>query len=106
MLTPCFAAEAEFNKHSEILPAKYHKAELAKCVPLHLAKHKQEELLTDAQTQYTVIEQELLSIVEMLHEFQTILLGHEIIIYMDHKNHNSVVWPSKTPFLIVRFAGS
>lgn len=42
--------------------------------------------LTDAQTRYTVGERELLSIVETLKEFRTILLGHLITIYTDHKN--------------------
>jgi hypothetical protein len=42
--------------------------------------------LTDPQTRYTVTELKLLAIVEMLHEFKCILLGHLITIYMDHKN--------------------
>jgi RNase H-like domain found in reverse transcriptase/Reverse transcriptase (RNA-dependent DNA polymerase)/Integrase zinc binding domain/Retroviral aspartyl protease len=42
--------------------------------------------LTDPQTRYSVTELELLSIVETLKEFRTILLGHSINIYTDHKN--------------------
>jgi hypothetical protein len=42
--------------------------------------------LTNAQTCYTVIELELLAIVETLQEYCTILLGHIIKIYTDHKN--------------------
>jgi RNase H-like domain found in reverse transcriptase len=42
--------------------------------------------LTDAQTRYTVIELELLAIVETLQEYRTILYGQLINIYTDHKN--------------------
>ena len=41
--------------------------------------------LTDAQQWYTLTERELLSIVETLKEFRTILLGQKLRIYTDHK---------------------
>jgi transposase InsO family protein len=42
--------------------------------------------LTPAQKRYSVMELELLSIIEILKEFRGILLGRQIIIYTDHKN--------------------
>jgi RNase H-like domain found in reverse transcriptase len=42
--------------------------------------------LNQAQLNYTTIEQALLSIVEILREYCNILLGHNIIIFTDHKN--------------------
>ena len=35
---------------------------------------------------YTTREQELLSVIETLKEFQNILFGYEVIVYTDHKN--------------------
>ena len=42
--------------------------------------------LTDAQQRYTVIERELLSIVEILKEFRKISLGQKLRIYTYYKN--------------------
>lgn len=42
--------------------------------------------LNKAQAKYTVGEQELLSIVETLKEFQNILLGQKVIVHTDHLN--------------------
>jgi hypothetical protein len=51
-------------------------------LPLAFYSHK----LANARTHYTVIELELLAIFKTLQEYRTILLGHIVKIYMDHKN--------------------
>jgi hypothetical protein len=52
---------------------------------VHLIAYYSQKL-TDPQTLYSIIELELLSIVETLKEFHTILYGHSIVVYTDHKN--------------------
>ena len=42
--------------------------------------------LTPAQTRYTTTEGELLSIVETLKDFRTILLGQQLTVHTDHEN--------------------
>ena len=53
-----------------------------KVIPIKFYSRK----LTDNQKWYTIIDRELLSIVETLKEFRTILLGQKLRIYTDHKN--------------------
>ena len=50
--------------------------------PISFYSHK----LTVPQIRYKVTEEELISIVETLKEFSTILLGQELKIYTDHKS--------------------
>ena len=42
--------------------------------------------LSDAQKNYTTVEKELQSVVEMLHTFCSTLPGTKIAVHMDHKN--------------------
>ena len=42
--------------------------------------------LNDPQRNYTTTEKEILSIIEALKEFKSILWGQKIKVYMDHKN--------------------
>ena len=42
--------------------------------------------MTPVQIKYTTTERQLLSILENLKEFCTIVLGHHITVYTDHKN--------------------
>ena len=55
---------------------------IQKCKPIAFYSRK----LTDTQQRQTVTEREILSIIEALKEFRTILLGQKLRIYTDHKN--------------------
>ena len=51
--------------------------------PLDFYSHK----ISKAQINYTMTKKELLSIVETIKKFRNILLGNEMEVFTDHKNH-------------------
>ena len=53
--------------------------------------------LTATQHNYTVGEREMLSIVETLNEFRTMLLGHKLKIYTNNRNLINLTTVSKSP---------
>jgi hypothetical protein len=55
------------------------------------------EKLTATQRNYTLGEREMLSFVETLNEFCTMLLGYKLKIYTDHKNLINSTTVSKSP---------
>jgi len=57
--------------------------------------------LTQTQRNMTLTEKEVLAIVDTLKEFRNILLGHEIVVYMDHENLTLRSW---SPWLQQSFA--
>ncbi|POM64725.1 LOW QUALITY PROTEIN: Retrovirus Polyprotein [Phytophthora palmivora] len=56
--------------------------------------------LTPAQQNYTTTDLELLSVVEILKEYRTMLLGFPIIVHTDHKN---LIYPTETSLQIKRW---
>ncbi|POM60986.1 Pol protein [Phytophthora palmivora] len=56
--------------------------------------------LTPAQQNYTTTDLELLSVVEILKEYRTMLLGFPIIVHTDHKN---LIYPTETSLRIKRW---
>ena len=78
-------AYTDFNKRFDIhkYPRNYYLGAvlIQNGKPIDLYRRK----LTGPQKRYTLTEKELLSIVETLKEFLTILLGKQLKIYSDHK---------------------
>ena len=56
--------------------------------------------LNKHQVNYTTMELELHSIVEMLREYRTILLGFPVIV---HTNHKNLIYPTETSLRVKRW---
>ncbi|OWZ08675.1 Pol Polyprotein [Phytophthora megakarya] len=56
--------------------------------------------LTETQRKYSTMDWELLSVVEILKEYRTMLLGFPIVIHTDHKN---LLYPQETSLRIKRW---
>ena len=65
--------------------------EIIACYSRTLHKH---------QINYTTMQLELLSIVELLREYRTMLLGFEVIMHTDHKN---LIYPNETSLRVKRW---
>ncbi|KAG6579764.1 Retrovirus Polyprotein [Phytophthora cinnamomi] len=56
--------------------------------------------MTDTQKKYSTMEWELLSVVEILKEYRTMLLGFPVVIHTDHKN---LLFPRETSLRVKRW---
>jgi hypothetical protein len=56
--------------------------------------------MTETQRKYTTMEWELLSVVEILKEYRTMLLGFPVVIHTDHKN---LLYPRETSLRVKRW---
>ena len=81
-----FLAYPDYNRHSDIHTDKINyqlRAVISQNIkPIAFCSQN----LTGPQTRYTVTNKELLSIIESLKEFHTLLLGQKLKIYYYHKN--------------------
>ena len=71
-----------FTIHTDASDVKLGAVIMQEVKPLAFYSQK----LSKVKINYTMTEKELISIVETLEEFQSILLGHKIEVFMDHNN--------------------
>ena len=86
VLREVLLAYPDFNKPFEIYTdaSKYQLGAVVLQAGKPIAYYSRK--LNKSQLNYTTTERELLAIVETLKEFQSILLGQQIVVYTDHKN--------------------